>query len=427
MIGTRANAKGSTLSQANSTPSIWSNEGFRAYINSTGYTGMSFAMQQLLVSWLLIGVLQLAADDVGSLQALMGLPGIFLMLWGGASADRVDPRSILLKSYALAPLLPLFLIVVNHLSELSVWTVTLWGLGMSVLASFTQPAQQAILNRVAGNNVQRAVSAATAVGFLVQITGLMLAGQMGNIGLDIVLLVQGVCFLLGALAIRKISRSEPAAQASQQSSMQTIWAGLEAIYEHKVIYHVLSINFVSSIFNAGAFMTVFPFIIKRIYEGDAFLLGAMMAIFFAGATVSNILIYKLMPIARPGRLFLLMQLTRMVILLLFWMAPSWWLFVAATIGWGLNMGFTTTLARTVVQESAAPEFRGRIMSVFTLGMMGSAPIGAIVLGNIIEWFGTLNALLPAIVISLVLCLFGILFTEVWQYRSPDPDLEDAPQ
>jgi MFS family permease len=410
------------LSEAQPDPatSIWTNQGFRAYINSTGYTGMAFAMQQLLISWLLIGVLKLAADDVGLLQALMGLPGIFLMLWGGASADRTDPKSLLLKSYTLAPLLPLFLVAVYTFSELSVWSVVLWGLGMSVLMSFTQPAQQAILNRVAGSNVQRAVSAATAVGFLVQISGLMLAGQMDNLGLAFVLIVQGACFALGALAIQKIASVETPPPTTQ-SSLNTIWEGLQTIYEHKVIYHVLSINFVSSIFNAGAFMTVFPFVIKRIYEGDAFLLGAMMAIFFAGATVSNLLIYKLMPIARPGKLFLLMQLTRMAILLVFWIAPSWWLFVAATIAWGVNMGFTTTLARTVVQESAAPEYRGRIMSVFTLGMMGSAPIGAIVLGNIIEWFGTLNALLPAVFVSLGLCLFGILFTGVWQYRSPDAD------
>jgi predicted MFS family arabinose efflux permease len=411
-----------TTAQPQPNPTIWSNQGFRAYINSTGYTGMAFAMQQLLLSWILIGVLQLAADDVGLLQAMMGLPGIFLMLWGGASADKVDPRGILLKCYALAPLLPLFLIAVDGFSSLTVWTVALWGLGMSVLMSFTQPAQQAILNRVAGSNVQRAVSAATAVGFLVQITGLMLAGQMDNIGLAAVLLVQGACFALGALAIRKIDSVELPPPAIKQTPVETIMAGLKAIYEHKVIYHVLSINFVSSIFNAGAFITVFPFIIKRIYEGDAFLLGAMMAVFYAGATVSNLLIYKLMPLARPGRLFLLMQLTRMAILFLFWIEPSWWLLMAATIGWGLNMGFTTTLARTVVQESAAPEFRGRIMSVFTLGMMGSAPIGAIVLGNIIEIFGTLNALLPAIVVSLGLCLFGILFTGVWQYRSPDAEV-----
>ena len=385
---------------------------------------MAFAMQQLLISWLLIGVLKLAADDVGLLQALMGLPGIFLMLWGGASADRTDPKSLLIKSYTVAPILPLFLFGVYTLGELSVWSVVLWGLGMSVLISFTQPAQQAILNRVAGSNVQRAVSAATAVGFLVQITGLMLAGQMDNLGLAFVLIVQAVCFALGALAIRKIASAEVTSQP-KQNPLETIWAGLQTIYEHKVIYHVLSINFVSSIFNAGAFMTVFPFIIKRIYEGDAFLLGAMMAIFFAGATVSNLLIYKLMPIARPGRLFLLMQLTRMIILLVFWIAPSWWLFVAATIAWGVNMEFTTTLARTVVQESAAPEYRGRIMSVFTLGMMGSAPIGAIVLGNIIEWFGTLNALLPAVFVSLGLCIFGILFTGVWQYRSPDAETSEG--
>lgn len=384
---------------------------------------MSFSMQQLLLSWILIGVLHLAADDVGLLQALMGLPGIFLMLWGGASADRIDPKAILLKSYWLAPLLPLFLIGVETFSTLTVWTVALWGLGMSVLMSFTQPAQQAILNRVAGRNVQRAVSAATAIGFVVQITGLMLAGQMENIGLSAVLAAQGICFALGALAIRKIDSVEVPPSSTKQSSMQNIAAGLNAIYGHKVIYHVLSFNFISSIFNAGAFMTVFPFIIKRIYEGDAFLLGAMMAIFFAGATVSNLLIYKIMPIRNPGRLFLLMQLTRMAILFLFWIEPSWWLFVAATIGWGLNMGFTTTLARTVVQESAAPEYLGRIMSVFTLGMMGSAPIGAIVLGNIIEIFGTLNALLPAIFVSLALCICGILFTGLWQYESPDANAE----
>jgi hypothetical protein len=57
-------------------------------------------------------------------------------------------------------------------------------------------------------------------------------------------------------------------------------------------------------------------------------------------------------------------------------------------------------------------------------MMGSAPIGAIVLGNIIEIFGTLNALLPAIGLSFVLCIGGIAFTGVWQYVSPVADSND---
>jgi len=89
-----------------------------------------------------------------------------------------------------------------------------------------------------------------------------------------------------------------------------------------------------------------------------------------------------------------------------------------TLAWGVNMGFTTTLARAIVQESAEEQFRGRILSVFTLGMMGSAPIGAIVLGWVIEIFGTLNALLPAMCVSVVLFLYGNFCTGVRQYRSP---------
>ena len=47
----------------------------------------------------------------------------------------------------------------------------------------------------------------------------------------------------------------------------------------------------------------------------------------------------------------------------------------------------------------------------------SLPIGAIVLGWVIETFGTLNALVPAMGVSAVLCVVGILFTNIWQYRS----------
>ena len=52
---------------------------FRAYMGSTGFVGLAFAMQQLLISWLLVGELLLPADRVGVLQALMAIPGLFLI------------------------------------------------------------------------------------------------------------------------------------------------------------------------------------------------------------------------------------------------------------------------------------------------------------------------------------------------------------
>ena len=383
---------------------------------------MALAMQQLLLSWILIGILNLPADQVGVIQAVIGIPGIVLMLMGGASADRTDARRLLAQIYLVAPIFPVFLLLMEQWQWLGVATVILWGLGMSVVQSYSMPGQQAILNRVSGDLVQQGVTIATAIGYVVQVVGLGLAGQIDRLGITPVLVMQALSLLLAGIMMLRIAPM-PVAQTtmSSVSALRGIADGLRATYRSPVIFDALLIIFVSSIFNAGSFVTAFPFIVKRVYDGDAWMLAWLMAVFFAAAALSNMLLLRYMPLKFPGKLFLIMQLTRILVLLLIWIKPELWLLVVATIGWGLNMGVTTTLARTIVQESAEAEYRGRVLSVFSVGMVGSAPIGAILLGWIIENFGTLNALVPAMFVSLLLFFYGVFFSKVWSYRSATTD------
>lgn len=407
------------MADSKTNANIWRVRQFRAYLSATAFSGMAFAMQQLLISWILVGILLLPADQVGVIQAIIGIPGVLLMLMGGASADRSDPRNLLIVIYLLAPFFPLFLIAMNMSGWFNVWTVTVWGLGVGIAQSYSTPAQQAILNRVAGSQIQQGVTAATAAGFIVQVVGLGFAGQIDRVGVAPVMWLQVVVLLLAGWAMTRVHKA-PRAEGGpgpSYSPWQGIAEGLRAVYDNKVVLQLLIINFLSSIFNAGSFMTVFPFIVKRIYAGDAFDMSALMALFFAGAAVSNVVLLRFMPLAHPGRIYLLMQLTRIVVLLMFYVQGDWWLLILASLAWGLNMGITSNLARTIVQESAAPEFRGRILSVFSVGMLGSAPIGAIILGWLIESVGTLNALWPAMIMSFLLALYGILFTPIWHYRS----------
>ena len=401
----------------NSQQAIWQNSEFKLYLGSTAFSGIAFAMQQLLLSWTLIGILEVPASQVGLIQAAAGIPGIFVMLLGGVRADDTDPRTLLIRVYLFAPVLPLFLITVVQLQQLSIQAVLLWALGMSFCVSYSSPAQQTILNRIASSSVQKAVSAATAVGFLVQIFGLGIAGTIDKFGLSPALAFQATCVGLGAFAVRRVHPQPPVIQKTE-SPFKNLADGFREIYKQRDIMQTLIINFTSSVFNAGAFMTVFPFIVKEIYGGNAFLLSFLMVIFYAGATISNLLMIRVMPLVRPGRIFLIMQLSRMVILGLVWFEPVFWIFALACVGWGLNMGVTMTLARTIVQESATAEFRARIMSVYSLGLLGSAPIGALILGSLIDSLGILNALIPAISISIGLFMYGIIFTNVYNYRSP---------
>ena len=379
---------------------------------------MALAMQQLLLSWVLVGIMERPADEVGLIQAVIGVPSLFLMLIGGARSDSQDPRRLLLLVYVIAPIFPLFMWLVEGALGLAIWSVMVWGMGVSIVQALSMPAQQAILNEISGKSVQQGVTVATAIGMVVQVVGLILAGQMERIGVGTVLLVQAVSFACAAIAIRRLPSLPVASTSSNESAWRQIRDGLRATMQDRVIKSVLGINFLSSIFNAGSMMTVFPFIVKRVYEGDAFMLSLLMALFFGLAAISNTILLRFMPLARPGRLYLLFQLSRVVVLSLLYIKGDWWLLTLAVMLWGLNMGLTSNLARTIVQESAQPEFRGRILSVFTVTMMGSAPIGALVLGFIIEIFGTLNALLPAIFLSLVLAIYGSLRTPVWTYRSP---------
>jgi len=401
----------------NSQQGIWQNSEFKLYLGSTAFSGIAFAMQQLLLSWTLIGILEIPASQVGLIQAAAGIPGIFVMLLGGVRADDTDPRTLLIRVYLFAPVLPLFLITVVQLQQLSIQAVLLWALGMSFCVSYSSPAQQTILNRIASSSVQKAVSAATAVGFLVQIFGLGIAGTIDKFGLSPALAFQATCVGLGAFAVRRLHPQPPVIEKTE-SPFKNLADGFSEIYKQRDIMQTLIINFTSSVFNAGAFMTVFPFIVKEIYGGNAFLLSFLMVIFYAGATVSNLLMIRVMPLVRPGRIFLIMQLSRMVILGLIWFQPVFWVFALACVGWGLNMGVTMTLARTIVQESATAEYRARIMSVYSLGLLGSAPIGALILGSLIDSLGILNALIPAISISIGLFVYGIIFTNVYNYRSP---------
>lgn len=374
-------------------------------------------MYQLLLPWLLMSVLALPASQVGPLQAAVGLPGVIIMLWGGARADRTDARTTLTRVFAAAALVPLGLILAIELGELSVWTVTAWGLGISAALSFSGPAQQSVLSRIAGRDLQRGVTASTAITMFTTMIGIGAAGQLDRIGLRQVLVVQCLCLVAAALSIRRIGSHESANDGPTEPAWRQIRDGFRASHRQRPVFDAMTVNFASSIFNAGGFLTAFPFIVREVYDGDAALLSWLMIVFFAGAVVSNLIMLRFMPFRKPGRWFVLFQLSRVLVLFLLWIDPAWWLVVAAVIAWGLNMGVTTTLARAIVQEAAEPLSRGRVMAVFGIGLLGAPLIGAVILGWIVDQYGALAGLVPGMAASVLLYIYSMAATGLWRYRS----------
>jgi predicted MFS family arabinose efflux permease len=386
---------------------------FPWYLTSSSLWMAAMSLQGFLITWLLVGILNTPADRVGFGRALIEVPGLLILFLSGLLADRTDSRRLLITMHLLIAVPSVAIAFAVHAELLSFWIVVAFGISISGLQAVTDPARQSLLSRVSRSDIQRTVTVMTIVTSLAGLAGVWLGGQLDRVGLFAVLLVQALLFASGAAAVQRL----PPMPAAPSRARPDLLGGIKATWRSPLIRNIIVLNFLSSLFNAGAYIVAVPFIVKDVYGGDAGLFASIMMVFTAGSIGSNVILLRFMPLLRPGRLFLLMQPTRVVILALLWMKPSLWLFYAAMIAWGLNMGVTTTLVRTTVQELADPEHRGQILSVLLVSFMISAPVSSMVLGKLIAGYDPLTALIPGIVMSLVIFVMGLTSSELWRYEA----------
>ena len=93
----------------------------------------AYSMQQLLVTWILVGILQQTPERVGIAQMLIGIPGLLFMLWGGVIGDRVEGRMLLVRVHYLSAIPPLILAIASYLGLLGYWILIFTALVTSLL------------------------------------------------------------------------------------------------------------------------------------------------------------------------------------------------------------------------------------------------------------------------------------------------------
>lgn len=373
------------------------------------------SLQGFLFTWLLVGILERPADEAGFARSLAEFPPLAMLLVGGLLGDRFNGRSYLSIMHLLVALPPLLIAAVFLQGGLNFWWVVAFGMLMAGIQSLSDPGRQAMLNRVSPLDLQRSVTIMVICTTLVGQFGVFLGGRLETIGLEIVLGCQSALFLFGLLATRAL----PSLPVTYHGNYERprLAQGLRMVWQTRLIRNLIGLNFISSLFNAGAYIIGLPYIVREVYQGDAALYATVMIVFSLGSIGSNVALLYFMPLQHPGRLYLILQLSRIAILGLLWLRPSLWLFYLLMAAWGLNMGVTTTLVRSTVQELADPRHRSQILSVLLFSFIVSSPISSILLGVLIAQSSPMTALLPGIFISLLIFVIGVWHSGLWGYRS----------
>ena len=377
----------------------------------------AMSLQGLLITWILVGVLQESAAVFGESRALMNAAPLLVLVIGGFAGDWFDARRLLFLLSLLTAVIPVLLTF--GIPNLNVWMVIAFGASTAILTSLSDPAKQGVINRISRFDIQRSVALVTIVPSLVGIGAMSLGSQLEVLGLVPILLVLAGFYALAAFTILGLPRLPPLT-----SQRVDIVAGLRGVVSVPLIRNLLGMNFVSAVFNAGGYLVVMPYILMEHYAGgslpigDGTLMTAMFIAFTLGSTGSTIALFWLMPLKHPGKVYTLLQIYRIFVILGIWIQPSPWIFLLFVFLWGINMGVTSTLIRSTLQELAPPEHRSKVMGFHILTFSVSGTLAALILGYLVEWLGALQALLPGVVISLGLFIYGRYWSGYWEFRSP---------
>ncbi|WP_188726459.1 MFS transporter [Pseudoclavibacter endophyticus] len=349
-------------------------------------------MQRTAQSWIVLT--ELTDHDATALGIVTGLqfaPQLVFAPFAGVLADRMPKRRLLamtqLTMGALA--LALGLIVTLGLAEL--WHVMAFALLLGVAASFDAPARQAFVSElVEPGNLSNAVALNSTSFNGARLIGPALAGVLT------VVIGSGPVFLLNALTFAATLWALAAMRASELRSPPLVprgrgqlRAGLRYVAGRPDIVAVMVAIFLLSTF--GMNFPVFTATMATIEFGqDADGFGLLNSVIAVGSLGGALLAARR---DRPRfRIFIASLAFFGLACGLAAVAPSFWLFALALIPVGFTALSSMTTANALVQGSTDPSMRGRVMALYMAILLGGTPVGAPLMGWLVELIGPRGAL-----------------------------------
>ena len=367
-------------------------------------------MQRVAQSWL---VLHLTGSGLalGMVAALQFLPILLFGAMGGLLADRLDKRRLLLVTQSLMGLLALVLGLLTLTGAVRLWMVYLLALLLGGVTAIDNPARQSfVIEMVGRRQLTNAVSLNSAVFTGTRVVGPAIAGLL------ITVVGTGWCFVLNAASVAAVlvalaamnstllhrSEAPPKTRGQLLEGFRFVWSrpDLRTPLALLAVVGTLALNFT----------VILPLLARNTFHGDASTYGMLFAVLGVGSLAGALFTASRREPSIPlliGALgfFGLFMLAAAA-------APTLLLEIAALIPMGVAALTFQTTTNSLIQLRAEPALRGRVMALYSVVFLGTAPIGAPIVGWVAQEFGPRAGLALGGTAVLVAAVFAL-----WLARS----------
>ncbi len=355
---------------------------FRRYFAGQVISSVGSWLQALAVTWLVLDITG-RSDRLGIAVALQFLPLLVLGAPAGVLADRVDNRRLLLATSAVSAVLALAFGVV--VSSGSTDLGLIYGLTFvsGLVLAVERPAMQALLYQLVGrDSLPSAVAANSTIVSVSRLVGPALGGAMVAVtGLASCFYANAISYVAVFVALASISRSQLVPRPLGARSGRNLRAAVAHVRSRPEVRRPLVVMAVVGVV-ALNFQTTFPSMVRFGFDRGAGAVGIAMSVSAIGSILGGIYAAGITP--HPRRTLALALTGFGAMLVVFAAAPSYPIFVLLGIPLGFASACFQSIDTVAVQQATEPSMQGRVMALHQMAWYGSTPIGALMMGWVIQ-------------------------------------------
>lgn len=351
-------------------------------------------MQSVAQGWL-VYTLTRSPLSLGLVAVALSAPVLLFSLFGGVIADKIDRRRLLIMTQTLS-IVPALLLAILTLSE----QITVgWIMGLAFLLGTINavelPARQAFLaDLVSRTELTSAVTLHSVVFNATRIIGPILAGfTIAVTGLSVCFMINALSFLAGISSLLLMPHQTSASIATNvpSSMLNGLREGVRYVAGERQISLIMLLVAVISLFGIP-FVPMLPVFADGILKVGPEGLGLLAGASGFGSLLAALLVAWQRDINKKGRLMVAAGLLFACCLFLFAHSRDYQAALLALLCTGAGMVCFLAMISCHLQHHCPEILRGRVMAVYTLVLIGMAPLGHALMGFLAGAIGVSAAL-----------------------------------
>jgi len=345
---------------------------------------------------------------VGMIGLATVVPLVTLSLAGGAIADAVDRRKLLLVTQLLSAATSAGLALNAGSSSPRLWPIYVLAALSAGLAGADQPARNAMIPNLVGRKLYPSAASLGQIQFQVgQVAGPALAGLIiSQVSLAAAYWIDVASFGAAVLALVLI-RPQPPEGGGTRASLSSIAEGLRYVRGRKLLVGTFLIDINAMVF--GMPRALFPALGTGFFGGGAATVGLLYAAPGAGALIGALFTGWVGGVRRQGRAVIIAVIVWGAAIAVFGLVP--WLpvglFMLALAGAADVV--SAVFRNTILQLSVPDGLRGRLSSVHIAVVTGGPQLGDAESGAV----AALTSARFSVVSGGVACILGVAALVRW--------------